>query len=379
MHIKHLLFLLSFSLIVTAASAQWSNRSFSFDGKNRQFRVYVPSSYNASNPASLVFTLHGLGDNMNNFSGIGMNHVADTANIIVVVPQALADPLAGNAWNSGAGFLGYYPNSNVDDVGFISALIDTISAQYTINPQNVFCCGFSMGGFMTEKLACQLSTRIRSFASVAGTFGGALTCDPWRPVCVAHFHGTGDATVPYTGGDYGVSADSVINFWVGKNQCNTTPQIDSLPDTQNDGMRVTRYEYSGGNENTSVLHFKVDSAAHTWLTAANDISYTVEIWNFFRTCGGVLTGVETVEHKNEVEVYPNPANDFITVKLGAYQSAKHYKLSITDNLGRTVYAADLKNEINRVDLKKQGIAEGLYVVKVQEGSNVYTSKVVVKN
>ena len=83
-----------------SAFAGWENKGFSFEGVNRTYRVYTPANYNTSNPASVVLTLHGLGDNMTNFSGIGFNNVADTANIIVVVPQAVADPMFGTAWNS---------------------------------------------------------------------------------------------------------------------------------------------------------------------------------------------------------------------------------------------------------------------------------------
>ncbi len=358
--------LLSLALIICAGSAfaQWSNKGFTFQGNDREYRMYVPPMYDANSPASLVLALHGLGDTMPNFSGIGMQNIAETANIIFVVPQALADPIAGTAWNSGAGFLGYFPNSNIDDVGFISALIDTISANYAINSQNVFCCGFSMGGFMTERLACQLSHKIRSFASVAGTFGSAISCEPWRSVCVLHFHGTADATVPYTGGDYGISADSLINFWVGNNQCNVDPQIDSLPNTMSDGYTVEKYTYSGGTGNTRVNLYKVDGADHTWLTNANDVSYSVEIWKFFSSCGGVMTGVEDAPLAKEMEVFPNPAGDFLTIRFPDFVSGKKYSVTLIDFTGKVVLSSTLKDENTRLDLKANNLAKGIYFLNV---------------
>ncbi|MGE0637630.1 MAG: T9SS type A sorting domain-containing protein [Bacteroidia bacterium] len=358
--------LLSLALIICAGSvfAQWSNKGFTFEGNARQYRMYVPPMYDANTPVSLVLALHGLGDNMTNFSGIGMKNIADTANIIFVVPQALADPLAGTAWNSGAGFLGYFPNSNIDDVGFISALIDTISANYAINSQNIFCCGFSMGGFMTERLACQLSHKIRSFASVAGTFGSAITCEPWRSVCVLHFHGTADATVPYTGGDYGISADSLINFWVANNQCTTDPQIDSLPNTMSDGYTVEKYTYGNGNDNTRVNLYKVDGADHTWLTNANDVSYSVEIWKFFSSCGGVLTGMENTAAAREMEVFPNPAGDVLTIRFPDFVNGSEYSVTLTDFTGKVVLTSTLKDENTRLDLKANSLAKGIYFLNV---------------
>lgn len=369
MKFKSLLLLLALVAGVHAAFAQWSNKGFTFQGVARQYRMYVPPMYDAGTPASLVLALHGLGDNMTNFSGIGMKNIADTANIIFVVPQAVADPLAGTAWNSGAGFLGYYPNSSVNDVGFISALIDTISAGYSINPQNIFCCGFSMGGFMTERLACQLSNKIRSFASVAGTFGSAITCDPWRSVCVAHFHGTADATVPFVGGDYGVSADSLVNFWVANNQCTTDPQIDSLPDTQNDGYTVEKYTYSGGNENTRVDLFKVDGADHVWLTNANDINYSVEIWKFFSSCGGIISGIEPTQVGSKaMEVFPNPAGEYLTVKYPGFVNGREYTVTLTDYTGHLVLSTMLKEEITSIDLKAARLAKGMYILNVEGDS-----------
>ena len=101
--IKLYTLIIIFTYSINIVYSQWLNKNFSFDGINRQYRIYIPLNYNASNPPSLVMTLHGMGDNMTNFSTIGMNNIADTANIIVLVPQALSDPNAGTTWNSGAG------------------------------------------------------------------------------------------------------------------------------------------------------------------------------------------------------------------------------------------------------------------------------------
>ncbi len=97
---RHLIILLFSILIFLNSNAQSTSNSFNFDGVNRNFITYVPSSYDPLLPVPLVLCLHGLGDNMNNFSGIGMNYVADTANFIVVTPEALVDGLLGStAWN----------------------------------------------------------------------------------------------------------------------------------------------------------------------------------------------------------------------------------------------------------------------------------------
>ena len=111
----------------TLLPAQTQTGSFTYGGATRDYRFYVPGSYNANTPTALVFNLHGYTSNAGQqeiYSG--MNSVADTAGFIVVYPNGI-----GNAWNSG--FTPPY-NGGTDDVGFLSQLIDVMSAQYNIDP-----------------------------------------------------------------------------------------------------------------------------------------------------------------------------------------------------------------------------------------------------
>ena len=68
---------------------------------------------------------------------IGMNYIADTANFILIVPQALMATYLGQelgtAWNSGASLYGITPNQNVDDVGFLMAVLDSLNNNYNID------------------------------------------------------------------------------------------------------------------------------------------------------------------------------------------------------------------------------------------------------
>lgn len=358
--------LLSVLLLVSFSSfGQWLNKGFTFETRARTYRVYVPTIYDASKPASMVLTLHGLGDNIANFSQIGMNSIADTANIIVVVPQALPDVLAGAAWNSGAGYFGYYPNATINDVVFLSALIDTVSANYAIDPNKVFSCGFSMGGFMTERLACELNDKVKAFASVAGTFGQGLPpCTPNRAVSVAHFHGTADTVVPYDGPTPGLAVNSLMAFWATNNQCDATPLQTNLPDTQNDGFTVEHYVYQNGLNNTNLELFKVNGADHDWLTSANDINYTREIWNFFRKQQFVATGVAHVALQNKVSVYPNPSNDLVMVDMAQLPANKTYLLQLFDYSGKLVFAKNVAASTQQLSVKNMGLANGLYLLSI---------------
>jgi polyhydroxybutyrate depolymerase len=372
--------LISAMALTTNSFAQWQNKSFTHQGNTRQYRVYQSPNYNAANPASMVITLHGLGDNMTNFSSIGMNSIADTANIIVVVPQAFTDQLAGTAWNSGAGFMGYYPNSTIDDVDFINTIIDSVEANYAINPNRVYACGFSMGGFMTNRLAVELNERITAFASVAGTFGfGLPSYVPDNNVSIAHFHGTVDGTVPYAGNASGISADSLVNFWVTNNQCNTTPQHIVIPDSQNDGYTVDHYIYSNGQENSEVEFFEVTGADHVWLGWNNDISYTREIWKFFNKHQVLLTaGVEEANQTGTFTVYPNPASDQLNiVSTDANQLAQ---ISLTDLTGKTILSTPVQfiNGNVSVSLNELKLTSGVYLLKLTTGNQETIQRVIIE-
>lgn len=97
MKTKTILFICILSLCLTDLQAQWTNKTMISGGLTRSYRLYVSPNYNPVNPASLVVTLHGLGDNMTNFSNLGFAQIGDTANIIVICPQAVTDPFAGTA------------------------------------------------------------------------------------------------------------------------------------------------------------------------------------------------------------------------------------------------------------------------------------------
>ncbi len=362
----------------TSAFGQWQNKSFTHQGNNRQYRVYKSPNYTASNPASMVITLHGLGDNMTNFSGIGMNLVADTANIIVVVPQAMTDQFAGTAWNSGAGMGSYFPNSSINDVAFISDLIDTIKANYAINDNRVYACGFSMGGFMTNRLAVQLSSKITAFASVSGTFGfGLPTYNPHNQIAIAHFHGTADGTVPYAGNGSGIGVDSLINFWVTNNNCTTTPAYTALPDTQNDGYTVEHYVYSGGGNASEVEFFKVTGADHVWLTAANDISYTPEIWKFFYKHQQLNPETASMNEllSNEIQIYPNPSDDWFYIAVSG-EAGLSQQLSLVDLTGKII--AQLPADNVAFSAKMLGMNAGVYLLKIQTENGELVKKVTVE-
>lgn len=313
-----------FSCFYSLASAQQSTVTWDYDGETRKYIQYIPPVYDANTAVPLVIALHGLGDNAANFQGVGFQSVADTANFIVVYPEALVDQLltGSTAWNSGAGVAGFILNPDVDDVGFINALIDTMSAQYNIDQNRVYATGFSMGGFMSNRLACELNDRIKAIASVAGTIGGTLTCTPGSEVAVCHFHGTIDGTVGYGTPDgsqdntFGNNVVDWIDFWTSNNDCGSISLEGQFPNTSNDGLTIDYVEYDGCSNGTRVVHYKVNGADHVWLGPNNDIFYTTEMWKFFlgQSPSNLLPASINEPNLRTIGVYPNPTADVLRME-----------------------------------------------------------------
>jgi polyhydroxybutyrate depolymerase len=370
---KKLLLSLLLLGIVSIGSAQFSNKTMLFGGLNRAYRVYKSPSYNPANPASLLISLHGLGDNMTNFSAIGFHHIADTANIICIFPQAVVDPLlTQSAWNSGAGMYSYYPNSTVNDIGFINALIDTARANYSIDRTRVYLCGFSMGGFMTEKMALQSNSKIAAFASMSGTFGSAITSfNPGRHVPIAHFHGTSDSTVYYTGDLYGNDADELVQYWVTSNACNPTPVTYSYPNTINDGITVDRFEYSNGDPQSDVWFFKMYGCTHTVLfSPTNDISEPVELWLFLRRHSFASAGItEQADVAQMVNIFPNPSTNILTVETG-----QQTIIELSNVHGQLIKS--ITADIGTATIDVSGFAKGVYLVRVYNDKGTVIKKFV---
>ncbi|MCB0794388.1 MAG: prolyl oligopeptidase family serine peptidase [Flavobacteriales bacterium] len=372
------LMLLAVCLLAGDLHAQWSTHTITVDGRVRSYRTYVPASYTGASAVPLVYTFHGLGDNMMAFGGIGMHQVADTAGFIVVVPQAVEDPLlTANAWNAGAGFI-YYPNTDVDDVAFVDALLDTLEATYQIDDQRIYSCGFSLGGFMTQRLACERSDRFAAVASMAGTFGTGLPgCVPTRPVPVAHFHGTLDQTIEYNNGLWGVNVDSLIHFWVQWNSCADPPQHTPWPDNANDGFTIDHYAYGNGAAGSEVELFKVNGAGHQWLfQGSNDLGYSQEAWRFFlrHTLAGEV-GFVPAEAITYLPIHPNPASNSFRLTLpGA--AGQEGRLWILDPTGRMVHEERVVPGEREVHLGT-GLASALYTVHVELGEARYRTTLVV--
>ncbi len=342
--------------------------SFDFGGDTRTYSFYVPASYVPGEAVPLVVGLHGLSSSGADFAQYrDFKPIADTANFIVVNPDG-ATLLGLKYWN--------YENiagTNVDDVGFIEALIDTISANYSINQNRVYCTGMSNGSFMAYYLACE-SDRFAAIGGVTGSMSTTMygNCNPSHPTPIIHIHGTADNTNPYIGTSTMTPIPDLIQFWVNQNSCNTTPTIAAVPDIDpGDGATAEQYVYSGGVDGHTIEHFKVIEGGHSWpggpmpsssQVTCMDFDASREIWHFFSQYE--KAGINDISEvsADDFTVWPNPARDVLNIQS---ENVQFEEVSIIDIQGRVVEHLSHSNSSN-IDISQ--LKEGSYFVQIS-GSN----------
>ena len=356
------------SLIITLLSLFFSInclaqiQTIEWQGMQRQYLVKTPENYES---LPVLFFLHGLGDNINHVnSEHNFQQVANRFNWMVVIPQAINEG-NGTMWNAAL------MNSTIDDSGFLMALLDSLAVQYPVNQDSIFFTGFSMGGFMSHRMAIEHGDRINAAAPVSGlitTYMANHTAV--SPVRMLDIHGTSDPVVGYDGGSeyfgyqLGLSVDAIIDYWKNANGCTNEAVIDTLPDTHNDGLLFVRYSYSG---NAELQHIKVIGGNHSWYRNDNvhDIDYMNYIHSFFT--GKVSFDKVTNPTTGSLNVYPNPTNGQIKI-----DSENEGLIEIFDIQGNIVVQQKLEEGVSTIDM--QSFPEGVYFFK--EGNRV--EKVVVE-
>jgi polyhydroxybutyrate depolymerase len=259
-------------------------------GRKRSYLLYVPESYNPATPTPLVISLHGFAEWPAHQMQIShWNNLARRYGFIVVYPCGTEVPLR---WHTHA-----TPDSDIDpmdDVTFISDLMDKLEAEYSLDSTRIYVNGLSNGGGMAITLSCKLPERIAAVGSVAGAYPFSWSeCQPSRPVPTILFHGTGDPIVPYLGGLSGVSGISLpsIPDWVVDlaqyNGCANDPiKLPAVGD-------VHGVQFTDCISNSDVAFYTIEGGGHSWpgggslpkMIVGNinrEIDATEMMWDFFR-------------------------------------------------------------------------------------------------
>lgn len=280
-----------------------------YDGRERSYYLRLPPGYQPSRRYPLLVLLHGGGGS----AAQALRHyplrlVTDREGVILVAPDGtgpLASRQALKTWNVGFGF-GYAKRHQVDDLGFLRALLLELRQKVAVDQRRVFLTGMSNGGILCHQFAARHSDLVAGIAPVVATVGGravdqpamVMPSPPSQPVDVIMFCGALDRSIPLKGGWQTkhaerhpvevLSAEESAQFWVRHNGCHPTPEVVEYPE-----QRVTRKIWSGGRDGRRVVLIILHDQGHAWPGArpsgrrvADPPSTTLSahevLWEFFR-------------------------------------------------------------------------------------------------
>lgn len=285
------------------AKANMTKETLQYDGDERSYYLLVPNSVKASSKkVPLVIVLHGGGGNGENAARMtGFSDKAREEGFIVVYPNG-TPPLDAldtlMTWNA-VHCCGTAMEENIDDVGFISSLIDTLAANYPVDTGEVFVTGMSNGGMMTHCIGRELYGKVTAIAPVvSGLFGDEVL--PKKGVPAIIINGEIDESIPLEGGDPGgrfpdawdgTSLKPVLyqaEFWAQANGCSLTPTATKTPV---DDAVIMKLDYTPCPNEKKVHFYTVSDNGHAWPGGekgseegdipSDAMNATDEIWKFF--------------------------------------------------------------------------------------------------
>ena len=309
MPIKNSLLFITFLAFTLAGQAQFRTETgyLTFDGLDRSFELFVPENYSPNQTYPLVLILHGGGGRAKGLvrnTRARFNTLANRDEFIAVYPNGFE-----KSWNDGArDTVTPARKLNIDDVGFINALIIKLEKQLSVKPQQIYACGISNGGFMVQRLAYELSNKIKGIGVVAANLSEVQSQNsfPKHPVPAIFINGTDDPLVPYKGGYVTVfrqkrgkilSVNQTIETWKKIDGC--TEKISKTPfsdiNKRDNCTAVKTVWENPKNNKLQIVAIKVEGGGHTWPgtnqylprnivgNTNRDFNGCDEIWNFFQS------------------------------------------------------------------------------------------------
>jgi polyhydroxybutyrate depolymerase len=132
------------------------NEILTSGGYVRTYRLHLPSGYRDNVEQALVLNFHGHGSAASGQEKMTqLSRLADQQDFIAVYPQGIVGPDRHSGWSTGPIW-----DPHVNDVLFVSDLLNHLQAELCIDPMRIYAMGFSNGGGMTNLLAARMAGRI---------------------------------------------------------------------------------------------------------------------------------------------------------------------------------------------------------------------------
>jgi poly(3-hydroxybutyrate) depolymerase len=253
---------------------QWGyeENSVAFQGGERGYWLRVPPDKQGALP--LVIALHGAGATAGAFAG--ETHLApagDAVGMMIAFPSGIGAD--GRETFNARICCGEAVTKQVDDVGFIGAVIDDVAAHHPLDRHRIYATGMSNGGMLVYQLAAIHPEWFAAIAPVSATIGG-MTRDgagylipaPSRPVPVLIIHGMQDGYVLYNGGAspnlsfphrWKLSVADALSFWADADGCSEPPATAELVPGK---LRETSYAHCAQGSTVKLL--AIEDGDHSW-------------------------------------------------------------------------------------------------------------------
>ncbi|WP_213816538.1 PHB depolymerase family esterase [Glaciihabitans sp. dw_435] len=252
---------------VATVAAVHSWFTVTVDGAKRRFLVVAPKHAEGETlPA--VIALHGAGGSAQMFAD-STSFAADATGgaFIAVFPDGSPQTSDTYVWNAGS-CCGKAVENDVDDIGFLKTVMAQLTAKHDVNKDRIYFAGFSNGGMMAYRAACDLGSSVAGIAVVSGALN-VTSCQSGSTMPVLIIHGTADEVVPYNGGNpipalsYGLkpwtneSVAQAVTAWTDRDGCTADP-IKSMNGT------VVEELYGGCAKGSYIDVFSITGGGHTW-------------------------------------------------------------------------------------------------------------------
>lgn len=187
---------------------------------SRPYKFKVPSRYDATKATPLLVMLHGFMASADlNELIVKLAPMAEAKTMLYATPDGTQNPLGIRFWNA-TDFCCNFFGSTVDDVAYLTAIIDDMAKRFNVDKKRVFIVGHSNGGFMANRMACDRASKIAAIVSLAGAqWNDATRCLPTEKVSVLQVHGNLDGIIGFGGALGYPSAKETVAIWANRNGC----------------------------------------------------------------------------------------------------------------------------------------------------------------
>jgi polyhydroxybutyrate depolymerase len=270
-------------------------------GRQRTVRIYPEPRLTVAAP--LILVLHGGGgsaSSMELLTRAAFNRIADREGAIVVYAEGV-----DRHWNDGRDLPETAARENVDDVGFILALIEEVARRQPLDRGRIYATGISNGGFMSMRLACDAAETFAAVAPVTAVLSEKLgaRCAPARPVAIMIVNGTEDPLVPWAGGEVKVlgvsrgavwSADRTFERWLELDGCSRSRRGGARTDNNPADKTVVVVHRERCRVDVEVRLYEIQGGGHTWPggvayaserlvgRVSQEMDASREIWTFMK-------------------------------------------------------------------------------------------------